>query len=58
MQDSVLKLGGTLMEDMTWWEIIGDRLGWYKFCQQCYRMRWFHRHTDIHHPESGKGAGE
>jgi hypothetical protein len=43
------------MEEMTWWEIIGDQLGWFKWCQHCYRMRWFHRHGVHHGPQAGSG---
>ncbi len=38
------------MPPMTWYEIIGDRMGWYRWCQCCYQMRWFHRHVEKPHP--------
>ena len=30
------------MEPMKWYEIIGSKLGIYKWCPACYKMRWFH----------------
>lgn len=33
------------MEKMTWYEIVGEKLGLYKWCHHCYRMRWMHKHT-------------
>ena len=38
------------MRPMTWWEISGEWLGRYAWCQDCYGMRWFHRHRERPHP--------
>lgn len=35
------------MEEMTWLEIIGARYARFKWCQDCYRNRWFHTHVQF-----------
>jgi len=47
------------MEPMTWYEILGERWGWYRWCPDCHRMRWFHPRPGMkRHPRSSNDGLE